>query len=433
MSSELIGLFGLIVLIIFIGMRMWIGVAMGVVGFVGLIVLKNVSYAMNIVGGAPYANLFAYTLTVVPMFTLMGMFISESKIGEYLYSATESYVGHHKGGLASATVIACGVLGAITGGHYGATLIMSKLALPEMRKRKYDDSLGGACIASAAPLAIIIPPSVSLIMFGVLTETSVSKLFMGGLVPGILLAVCFCITIAIICNRNKNLAPAGPKSSWKERGKASIKLIPIAILIIIVLGGIYTGFFTTTESGAIGAMGSLIIALCMRDVNWKMLKRSFLDTAKNAGMMLFLLAGTYVFITFMSVSKVPFFLSEFIIGLNVPFWVLMLLIAIMYFVLGMFLPEIPMLLLTVPLLWPALNAMGTDPVWYGVIVVMLMALGSITPPIGVVVFILSGVSDIPVTKLFKGCLPFIITELVVVLILCFIPQIVTWLPSTMAG
>ena len=179
MSSEVIGIIGIVVLIVLIACRMWIGVAMGLVGFIGLVIMEDLGYALNIVGSAPYSNLFSYTLTVIPMFTLMGMFISESKIGTKLYGAAEVFVGHFRGGLASATVIACGILGAITGGHYGATVIMSKLALPEMRKRGYSDQLAGASIASAAPLAIIIPPSVSLIFFGVLTETSISSLFYG--------------------------------------------------------------------------------------------------------------------------------------------------------------------------------------------------------------------------------------------------------------
>ncbi len=431
MSFELIGILGIVLLIALIACRMWIGVAMGLVGFVGLLLMRGGAYALSIVGSAPYANLFAYTLTVVPMFTLMGMFISESKIGAKLYGAAEAYVGHRGGGLASATVIASGVLGAITGGHYGATVIMSKLALPEMRKRNYSDSLAGSCIAAAAPLAIIIPPSVSMIFYGVLTETSVAKLFMGGLVPGIMLAICFCITIGIMCRRNKTLGPAGPKADRKTRLKVTIGLIPIAILIFLVLGTVYTGVCTTTESGAIGAVGALVIALFMGDVNPKMLKTCFVETAKNCGMILFLLAGTYIFITFMSVSRLPFAITNLITSANVPLTVLLIFVALMYFFLGMILPEIPMMLLTVPLLWPALQALGADPVWFGVVVVMLMAMGSITPPVGVVVFILSGVSKIPVMKLFKGCVPFIITEVIVIIILCLIPQIVTWLPSTM--
>lgn len=431
MPFELIGILGVIILIVLICCRMWIGVAMGVVGFVGLWIMRGMPYALNVVGGAPYANLFSYTLTVIPMFTLMGMFIAESHIGEKLYGACESYVGHYRGGLASATVIASGVLGAITGGQYGATIIMSKLALPEMRKRKYKDILGGSCIAAAAPLAIVIPPSVPMIFYGVLTETPISGLFMGGVIPGIFCAICFCITIAILCKIDPELAPAGAKATWRERGKATLGLIPVGILILVVLGTVYTGVCTTTESGALGAVGSLIIALCMKDVNWKMLKRCFIETAKNAGMILFLMAGTYIFITFISVSKLPFAITNFITGLNVPFMVLVLLIALMYFFLGMIMPEIPMMLLTVPLLWPALESLGADPVWFGIVIVMVMAMGSITPPIGVVVFILGGVSKIPVTKIFKGCVPFIIAEVFVIVVLCLFPQIATWLPSTM--
>lgn len=431
MSFELIGILGVVLLIVLICCRMWIGVAMGLIGFVGLWIMRGMPYAMSIVGGAPYSNLFSYTLTVIPMFTLMGMFIAESKIGAQLYGAAESYVGHKPGGLAKATVVASAILGAITGGQYGATIIMSKLALPEMRKRKYKDIISGASIAAAAPLAIVIPPSVPMIFYGVLTETPVSKLFMAGIIPGVFCAICFCLTIGIMCKRDPNLAPAGEKRSWKQRGKATLGLLPVAILILIVLGTVYTGVCTTTESGALGAVGSLIIALCMKDVNWKMLKKCFLETAKNAGMVIFLMAGTYIFITFISVSKLPFLITETIINLHVPYMVLVLLIALMYFFLGMIMPEIPMMLLTVPLLWPALQALGADPVWFGIVIVMVMAMGSITPPIGVVVFILGGISKIPVTKLFKGCVPFVITEVIVIILLCIFPQMATWLPSTM--
>ena len=431
MSSELIGLIGVIVLIVLIVMRVWVGFALALVGFLGLIVLQDTSYALSVLGSAPFPNVNAYTMTVLPMFTLMGMFIAESRIGAGLYRVCHAFIGHLRGGLASATVVACGVLGAITGGQYGATLIMSKIALPEIRKMNYADELSCGSIAAGAPLAIIIPPSVPLIMFGILAESSVGDLFIGGVIPGIICVFAFCICIFAICKINPKLVPKSERSSKKEKMQSLVNIIPILILILIVLGTIYTGVCTTTESGAIGAVGALLIGVCMGDVNWGMIKRSFVSTAKSTGMIIFLLAGTYVFVSFIAVSKLPMAVTDLVLSLNMPQFVLILAVLVMYFLLGMIMPEIPIMMLTVPILWPAMEALGFSPIWFGVIVVMMLALGGITPPVGMVVYILSGASKVPVTRIFKGCMPFILTELVVILLCALIPSIVTWLPGTM--
>lgn len=433
MSTEMIGLLGAVAVIILICCRVWVGFALALVGFVGLIILRDTSFALSVLGSAPFQNVNGYTMTVLPMFTLMGMFIAESRIGEGLYRACNAFIGRFRGGLASATVVACGILGAITGGQYGATVIMSKIALPEMRKVNYDDKLSCGCIAAGSPLAIIIPPSVPLITFGILTESSVGKLFIGGLIPGIICIVAFCLTIWLICLKNPKLGPKGPKSTTKEK-LASIKgIIPIAILIIVVLVSIYTGVCTTTECGALGAVGAFLIALFMGDVNWGMIKRSFVSTAKTTGMIIFLLAGTYVFVNFIAVSKLPAAVTRLVVSLNAPHFVIMLAVLLLYFLLGMIMPEIPIMMLTVPILWPAMEALGMSPIWFGVIVVMMLALGGITPPVGMVVYILSGASKVDIMKIFKGCLPFIIAEVIVIFLCMMIPELVTWLPNLMQG
>lgn len=433
MSTELIGLLGAVLVIVLICCRVWVGFALALVGFVGLIVLRDTNFALSVLGSAPFQNVNGYTMTVLPMFTLMGMFIAESRIGAGLYRVCNAFIGRFRGGLASATVVACGILGAITGGQYGATVIMSKIALPEMRKVNYDDQLSCGSIAAGSPLAIIIPPSVPMIAFGILTESSVGKLFIGGLIPGIICVFAFCIAIWLICLKNPKLGPKGPKTSTKEK-LASVKgVIPIAILIIVVLVSIYTGVCTTTECGALGAVGAFLIALFMGDVNWGMIKRSFVATAKTTGMIIFLLAGTYVFVNFIAVSKLPAAVTRLVVSLNAPHFVIMLAVLILYFLLGMIMPEIPIMMLTVPILWPAMEALGMSPIWFGVIVVMMLALGGITPPVGMVAYILSGASKVDVMKIFKGCLPFIIAEVVVIFLCMMIPEIVTWLPNLMQG
>ena len=433
MSTEMIGLLGAIAVIVLICCRVWVGFALALVGFVGLIILRDTNFALSVLGSAPFQNVNGYTMTVLPMFTLMGMFIAESRIGAGLYRVCNAVIGRFRGGLASATVVACGILGAITGGQYGATVIMSKIALPEMRKVNYDDELSCGSIAAGSPLAIIIPPSVPMIAFGILTESSVGKLFIGGLIPGIICVIVFCITIWLVCLKNPKLGPKGPKTSTKEK-LASIKgIIPIAILIVVVLVSIYTGVCTTTECGALGAVGAFLIALFMGDVNWGMIKRSFISTAKTTGMIIFLLAGTYVFVNFIAVSKLPAAVTRLVVSLNAPHFVIMLAVLILYFLLGMIMPEIPIMMLTVPILWPAMEALGMSPIWFGVIVVMMLALGGITPPVGMVVYILSGASKVDVMKIFKGCVPFIIAEVIVIFVCMLIPEIVTWLPNMMQG
>jgi tripartite ATP-independent transporter DctM subunit len=350
-----------------------------------------------------------------------------------LFKACNAWLGPIRGGLASATVATSGLLGAICGSHMVGTVIMSKIALPEMKRYNYEPGFAAATVCAGAPLSIIIPPSLPLIMYGIITEQSIGKLFMSGIVPGITMIVVFILIIVFYCTRNPDLGPKGAKLALPERIRASRGIIPVVILFIVVLGGIYTGVFTTTESGAIGSFGAVIIALLYKSLNGKKFLLAVKETAMTIGMIFSLLLGTYIFIRFISYSKIPFAISEVIVQLDAPMPVLMLALALIYVVLGMLIPEIPMMILTVPILYPALMAVGFDPIWLGIFIVLMMALGAVTPPIGMVVFIVSGLSGVSVPKLFKGVVPFIIGDVVVIILMCIFPQMATWLPSKMSG
>ena len=433
MSPEVIGLLAIVALVVLIAMRMWIGVAMGLVGFVGLVLLRGQTQAFQAAAEVPFGNINSYTLTVIPMFALMGMVISESRIGTDLFKACNAWLGHIRGGLAAATVATSGLLGAICGSHMVGTVIMSKIALPEMKRYKYEEGFAAATVCVGAPLSIIIPPSLPLILYGIITEQSVGKLFMSGIIPGVVMIVVFIILIVIRCTRNPELGPRAEKTSFSEKFKLSKGIIPVIILFILVLGGIYIGIFTTTESGAIGSAGAIIIAIVYRSLNGKKFMLAVKETAMTVGMVFSLLLGTYIFIRFITYSKLPFAISGFLVGLDAPMPVLMLVLLVIYIVLGMLIPEIPMIILTVPILYPALMAVGFDPIWLGIYIVLMMALGAITPPIGMVVFIVSGLSGVDVPRLFKAVAPFIIGDLIVILLICIFPQMATWIPSMMGS
>ncbi len=432
MSPEIIGIIGIVVLIVLLFLRVWVGAAMAIVGIIGLIIMRTVGQSMVVAGTYPFNELNGQTLAAIPMFTLMGMIISETDMGKNLYRTANVWIGHARGGLASATVVAGGILGAICGSENVSTVILSKIAHPEMRRLGYDDRLSTSSIAAGAPLAIIIPPSMPMILYCILTENSVGKLFIAGIIPGILLILAFCFTIFIMCKRNPNYGPRGAKSSWAEKGKALKGIIPVVILFVVVLGGIYFGICTTTEAGALGAFGAAIIAACTKQLNKERIKHIIIETVNTLGMVLVMMVGVFIFIQFIALSRVPFALVNFVTGLNVSKYVILLLILLLYIILGMLLPQLTIIILTVPILFPVVQALGFDPIWFGVLVVMLQALGGITPPIGMVGFMTAGITKVPIPSVFKGLYPLLAANIVVILLVAFIPQISLLLPGLMA-
>lgn len=432
MSTELIGVLGIVVLFIFMATRMWIGFAMALTGFLGIVVLRGgVVQALNVIGSSPFNTVSNYTMTTIPMFLLMGLVIAETSIGKGLYRAAYAWIGRFRGGLAAATTCASGLLGAICSSHMTGTIIMSKIALPEMRKYKYSDELACGSIAGAAPLSILIPPSMPFIMYGLLTEQPIGKLFMAGVIPGLILAVVDLIGINIYTRMYPDAGPVGEKLPMKERLKTTLEVLPMVVLFVLVLGGIYGGFFTATESGAIGAFGAIVIAFVQREMDFKKLLKSLATTATMSSTILLLLVGTNIFVSFITMSQLPQYLVGLVTGLHAPYIVLVAAVIVIYLILGMFLPDNPLIVLTVPIMYPIILALGWNPIWFGCLVVMMQALGSVTPPVGMAVYLLSGLSDVSVIKIFKGVIPFIIGMIVVVILIVAFPGLTTFLPAMM--
>lgn len=432
MSNVMIGVICLIILFVLLFSRMWVGLAMALAGFLGLILLRGADQAFAALFTSSFNNICDYSLSVMPMFVLMGCIISETNIGSDLYGTMHKWLGHRRGGLSYATVLATALLGAITGSQLTGAIVMSKIALPEMEKQNYKDTLSCGCIAAASPLGILIPPSTAFILYGLLTEQSIGKLFMSGIIPGIITVICFFVTIWILCKINPNLGPASDtKVSFIERVKSLKNILPIIILFILVMVGIYLGWVTATEAGAIGAFGAFIIAFVTKQMNKKRFISSLRETAHLMGMIMLQMMGTYILSTALTYSGLPVALGNLVVGLHLPQGVVIIAIIILYLVLGCFLPEFPMIMLTVPILYPIVTALGFDPIWFGVLIVVIMSIGMMTPPVGMIVFALAGITKKPVGMIFRGVVPFIIAEVVVVIVLCLFPQVATWLPSVM--
>lgn len=433
MSNLAIGILCLVVLFVLLAMKMWVGAAMALSGFLGLFLIRGFDSAWQMLYTTTFDNIASYSLTVMPMFVFMGCIISETDIGSNLYKTMHAWLGRLRGGLAYATVLATGFLGAITGSQLTGAIVMTKVALPEMEKLNYKDELSTGCIAAASPLGILIPPSTAFIIYGLLTEVAIGKLFIAGIVPGIVTILVFFVAIAIWCRIKKDLGPAATaRYTWGQKIRSLGHMMPIVVLFLLVMVGIYAGWFTATEAGAIGAFGALLISIVTRQMTWKRFVNSLRETANLMGMIILQMAGTYVFSAAMTMSGLPARLGAFVAGLNMPSIAVIIAIIILYLILGCFLPEFPMIMLTVPILFPIIKALNYDPIWFGVMIVVVMSVGMLTPPVGMVVFTLGGICKKPVATIFKGVVPFIIAEVVVIALLIAFPQLATWLPGIMS-
>lgn len=430
MSKILIGVICIALMFVFLCLKMWVGLAMSLAGFVGMIMMLGFDKAFRMLFSTSFNNIASYTLTVMPMFVLMGCIISETDIGSNLYIAMHKWLGSRRGGLSYATVLATGLLGAITGSQLTGAIVMSKVALPEMEKAGYKDKLSTGCIAAASPLGILIPPSTAFIIYGLLTEVSIGKLFISGIVPGVITILLFFIAIFAICHMDKDLGPAAAiKATMGEKMKSLTRVLPIVILFLFVMVGIYAGWFTATEAGAFGAFGAMIISAVTRQLTWKRFVKSLSETANLMGMIMLQMTGTYIFSAAMTLSGLPAMLGNKVAAMNLPGIVVIIAIIILYLILGCFLPEFPMIMMTVPILFPIVKAVGFDPLWFGVLIVVVMSVGMMTPPVGMICYTLAGISKKPVGVIFKGVVPFIIAEVVLIALLIIFPNIATWLPN----
>ena len=431
MSPETIGLAGIVLLIVLLFCRVWVGIAMAVVGFLGFALITNFNYALMIMGSVPYSTIANETVAAVPLFILMGAVVSNTGLGGDLYQTAYKWLGQLRGGLAMATVAASGGFAAISGSSSASAATMGKIALPEMEKYGYDMKLATGCVAAGGTIGILIPPSMGFILYGILTEISIGKLFMAGILPGILEIVFYIGTIFILCQVNPKLGPAGPRTTLREKTESLKYTWPMLVLFVLVMGGIYGGWFTPTEAGAVGAFGAILICGVVGKINRKNAFSSMLEAAQTTAMIVLLITSAFVLMKFMAVSRLPDFLAGYVAGLPFPPAVILMLIIALYILLGMFLDIFAAILLTLPILFPVILNMGYDPIWFGVIMVRVMEIGLITPPMGMNVFILAGVTNAPLKTIFRGIVPFVIADIVHVSLLVAVPAISLFLPNTL--
>jgi C4-dicarboxylate transporter DctM subunit len=431
-SPVTVGLIGIGALLLLLFLRMPIGFVMALVGFAGFSYMSGLEAGLGILDVIPYRTAFSYTLCVLPLFVLMGQFAYYSQITGDLYDTMHKWLGHLPGGLASATVAGCAVFAAVSGSSSATAATIGTVALPQMQRYKYDTSLAAGAVAAGGTLGILIPPSLGFILYGVVTEESIGKLFIAGILPGILLALLFMICIYILVRVNPKLGPPGPKASFKERLVSIRHTWSILFLFLLIMGGIYTGIFTPTEAGAIGAFGAFIIGLARRRLTWQGFVASLLDTGRITAMIFILIIGAMIFSSFLTKSTIVFEVADLAAGIPVSRHIILVVILIFYLILGSIMDVASGLLITLPIFYPVVMNLGFDSVWFGVIAVVMFEAGLITPPVGLNVFVVSGVAkDIPLYTIFRGIVPFLIAILVSLVILIAFPQIATFLPSLM--
>ena len=427
----IVGITAFLVLIFLLAITVPIGVAMMLCGVGGLAMIIGLVPSLSLFGTTVMQSVVTYDLSIIPLFILMGALASRSGLSQELYDAFNAWLGGFRGGLALATVGACGAFAAICGSSVATAATMSKVALPEMKKYRYSDSMATGSVAAGGIIGILIPPSVILVLYGLLTESSIGDLFIAGFLPGILTILVFMIVISIVTRLHPESGPAGEKSTWKQKLNATLKTWAITALFATVIGGIYFGVFTPTEAAGVGAFGALFIAFSRKRLNREMMKETLLETGQTSAMIFTILIGAITLNNLVIFSGLANALADFVSGLDMSPATVMLIILLMYLIMGCFLDALAMILLTVPIFYPIVLDLGYDPIWFGIIVVMVVELGLITPPIGMNVFVIKGmVQSVPLVSIYKGVLPFVIGQVVLIIAVFLIPEIALWLPET---
>jgi tripartite ATP-independent transporter DctM subunit len=434
MTPTLAGIVGFVGLFVLLALRMPIGIAMMLVGFVGISVLNNTDAALHTLGSFPYAYSSVYELSVIPLFVLMGNFAAASGMGRDLYTAAYAWVGHRRGGLASATILACAGFAALSGSSVASAVTMGRVALPEMRRYDYDARLATGAVAAGGTLGILIPPSTALIVYALLTEQSIGQLFLAGFLPGLLLTLLFVLTIAAVAFVRPGFGPPSDALPMRERFAALWHSGALLLIVLVVIGGIYLGVFTVTEAAAIGAFLAMLHALWRRRLTLAVLSDALLQTVRTTAMVFLILIGAHVFAPFLAMTRIPTDLAAVLTEFAISPLAVLAIILLAFIVLGMFLEGFAMLVLTIPIVFPIVTALGFDPIWFGIIMVVVLEMGLISPPVGINVFVVKGVAeDVPMGRIYAGILPFWVAMLVCVLILVAFPQIALFLPATMMG
>lgn len=430
MSPTTIGIIGLIALFFLLFFRMPVGFLMALVGFIGFGYIVSFDASLNLLAKDIFSIFGSYSLTVIPLFVLMGQLAFHSGISSRLFDTAYKFIGHLPGGLAIATIGACAAFAAICGSTNATAATMGAVALPEMKRYNYKPELATGVVAAGGSLGILIPPSVIFIIYGILTEQSIGKLFMAGLLPGALLTTLFVITILIWTTLKPDLGPRGPQTSFIEKIASLSGVFETIIIFILVMGGLFGGIFTPTEAGAIGAFTTLMVTIIRRNLSWEGFIKALFETTRISCMILVIVAGATIFGHFLAISRIPYDIANWISSFQLPPAIIMCFIVLVYFVGGCFIDSLALIMLTISIFFPVVVKFGYDPIWFGVIIVLVTEMGVITPPVGPNVYVVSGVArDVPLVTIFKGVIPLLIAMLITTFLLILFPQIALFLPN----
>jgi len=437
MSPSLIGGIGIAVMVLTFFSRMPVAYVMALVGFVGFSTMISMQGALNLLAKEFYSVFSSYGLTTVPLFILMGQLAYNSGISRRLYDTAYKFLGNTRGGLAIATISACTAFGSVCGSSPATAATMATVGLPEMKRFNYADELAAGAVASGGGLGMIMPPSVVLIVYGVLTEQSIGKLFVAGIVPAFLITLLFICAIFIWCTLAPEQGPKGETFSWKIRFKSIGDLGETMAVFSLVMGGLFFGWFTPTEAAAVGVFGVALVSVMRRRLTWERFVASLYETLRTSCMVMMLIAGAVIFGKFMAVTRIPFNIADWIQNLNLPPVFILALVVGVYFLGGCFMDSLALVMLTVPIFFPLILQLGYDPIWFGIIIVMVTEMGVITPPVGINVYVVYGVAmgmkDVAISleSIFKGILPFMLAILIGIVIIAIFPQLVLFLPNFM--
>jgi len=429
-SPITIGLIGIAVLILIFVLSMPVGFAMAFVGLIGFCYLVSPQAGLSLLARDVFATFSSYSLTVIPTFIFMGSITFSIGMSQRLYDAGHTIFGRIRGGLAMATIVGCAGFAAICGSTSATAAAMARVSLPEMKRYNYDDSLATGSVAAAGSLGILIPPSTIFIVYGILTGQSIGKLFLSGVLPGILLATLFIAAVSLLCWRNPSLAPRGEPATWQEKIAGLTGIAEMLVLFGLVMGGLFLGWFSPTQAGAAGSTGALLIGLMRQRLTWQGLLFAIKDTLRITCEVMIIITGAIVLGHFIAVTTIPLVATDWVAGLPLPSVVIMGIIVLMYLLGGCFMDALALITLTIPIIYPVVLALGFNPIWFGVIIVLVTEMGVITPPVGINVYIIKGIAeDVPLETIFKGIFPFLGALIIAVALLMAFPQIATFLPS----
>ena len=430
MTPTEISLVGIGLLLVLLISSMPVGLAMAVAGVVGFAIMTSPEAALNMAAAEFFGTLSKYDLSTIPLFILMGQVAFHTGISQGLFHAAYRWLGHWRGGLAMSTVGACAAFGAICGSGPATAATMAAVALPEMRRYRYSMELATGCVAAGGSLGMMIPPSIVFIVYAILTQQSIGKLFIAGVAPGLVTALLFCLAITLVCRYRPEMGPAGETFSWHERLVSLKDILETLVIFVAVMGSMFAGYCTATEAAAIGAAATLAVGWLRKRLSWAALKQCLWETIRTSCMVILIVAGALIFGRFLAVTHTPAALADWIGRLPLPPWGIMAAIILFYLVAGCFVDALALNLLTIPIFYPVVVAMNFDLIWFGVVIVLVTQMGVITPPVGVNAYVVSGMArDVPLPLIFKGALPFLLCLMVVAALMVMCPQLVLFLPS----